>query len=62
MSFAFNYYAEHIQNSIPMAIEGRAMHFLITTHLSLHPLLINLRKGNLTIPVYDVYKPNTLLE
>jgi hypothetical protein len=62
MSLAFNHNAEHIQNGIPMAVESRTMQPQATTHFRIHPFLINLGKGNLTIPVYDVYQPYTLLE
>jgi hypothetical protein len=45
-----------------MAVESGTMQPQATTHFRIHPFLINLGKGNLTIPVYDVYKPYTLLE
>jgi hypothetical protein len=62
MSFTFNHNAKHIKYGIPMTVEDRAVHLQVSAHFRLYPFLVYLRKGNLTIPVYDVYKPYTLLE
>jgi hypothetical protein len=62
MSLTLNYDAKHIKYGIPMSVEGRAVHLLVSAHFRFHPLCIDLRKGNLTIPMYDVYQPNARLE